>query len=131
MVRAVQADEGLGVASRLEDDMGVGYICDLVVRRVDDQQSPARRGDALAQYLPGDLALLRRLGGSGSRREGHDDACLWHLGRDRQDRRTAERMAYEHARRCHGGAKLVKQAFAYMPDMMLTTAGRLLYRHIG
>jgi hypothetical protein len=30
-----------------------------------------------------------------------------------------------------GSAKLVKQAFAYMPDRMLTTAGRLLYRHIG
>ena len=78
------------MARRLEDDPGIAEVHNLVVRRVDDQQRPAQRGDALTQCLDADLARIGHLSGIGRRGEGDHGACLGHPGGDRQDRCPAE-----------------------------------------
>jgi len=90
MIGTVKADEGLGVARGFEDDPGIIEAHNLVVRRVDDQQRPVQRSDALALCLPADLAQAGRLRGIGWRGEGHYGACLGHLVGDRQDRCPAK-----------------------------------------
>jgi len=90
MIRAIQADEGLGVARRLEDDPGIVDSHHLVIRRVDDQQGSAQRGDALALWPHADLAQIAHLSGVGWHRQGHHGAYLGHPGGDRQDRGPAE-----------------------------------------
>ena len=57
MIRAIQADEGLGVARRLENGPGIADAHHLVLRRVDDEQGSAKRGDGLALGLYADLGL--------------------------------------------------------------------------
>jgi hypothetical protein len=69
---------------------GIAEAHNIVVRRVDDQQRPAQRGDTLPLCLPADLAQIGHLSGIGGRGEGHHGACLGHPRGDRQDRRPAE-----------------------------------------
>jgi hypothetical protein len=88
MIRAVQADEGLGVARRLEDDPGIAEAHNLVVRRVDDQQRLAQRGDALA--LCRHVAPADQLSGIGRGSDGHHGVRLGHLACDGQNRCPAE-----------------------------------------